>query len=145
MQIRRGKLEDMGRILTYMSDYHKNSNLSRVPFDRKSASQIVEYYIMSKDTLPLIAIEEDKMIGLLFGSLEPFFFNQKKNYATDLMFFSKGAGTQLWKTFKDWAFSMGADRIIMGVSSGDERADQLLGALGMSAIGGMYEFRQESS
>ena len=143
--IRRGRIADMKDILDYMKDYHADSNMSDIYFDRLSASKIIEYYITHKDSLPLVAVEDEKIIGLLFGSLEPYFFNQKKNYATDLLFFSKGAGPQLWKKFKEWAFSVGADRIIMGVSSGDERAGQLLEALGMNATGGMYELRQEGS
>jgi hypothetical protein len=135
----------MKDILDYMKDYHKDSNMSNIHFDRLSASKIIEYYITHRDSLPLVALEDEKIIGLLFGSLEPYFFNQKKSYATDLLFFSKGAGPQLWKKFVEWAFSVGADRIIMGVSSGDERAGQLLEALGMNATGGMYELCEKSS
>lgn len=145
MEIRRARHEDIGMILDYMEDYHKDSNLNDIAFHRQSSFRIVQYYIDSRDSYPLIATDGEKIGGLLFGSIEPFFFNSKKGYATDLMFFSKGFGPQLWKKFRDWAFDMGADRIIMGVSSGDPRAGQLLEALGMKQTGGMYVLRQESS
>lgn len=142
MQIRRASYNDIKSVLDYMEEYHKESSLSDIPFDRKSSFQIVQYYIEHKDSLPLIAVEDDGTLkGLLFGSLEPFFFNQKKSYGTDLMFISGGAGHKLWRKFKDWAFEMGADRVIMGVSSGEQRAGQLLEALGMKQTGGMYELR----
>lgn len=145
MEIRRARQEDIGAILEYMEEYHQDSNLSDVKFDRASCSKIVRHYVEYRDNCPLIATDGEKIGGLLFGSLEPFFFNQKKNYGTDLMFFSKGYGPQLWKRFRDWAFEMGAERLIMGVSSGDPRAGQLLEALGMELTGGMYVLRKESS
>lgn len=142
MAIRRAALQDMRPILDYMADYHKESNLADIPFDRTSAAQIVEYYILSKDSVGLLAINKEKQVkGLMFGSLEPFFFNRKYTYATDLMFMSKGFGPQLFKKFTEWALASGARRIIMGVSSGDDRACQLLEALGMECVGGMYVLR----
>lgn len=138
MEIRRARHEDIRLILDYMEDYHRKSNLSEIKFDRDSARKIVQYYIEHRDSYPLIATDGEKLGGLLFGSLEPFFFNRKKSYATDLMFFSEGYGPKLWKKFRDWAWEVGAERIIMGVSSGDERAGQLLEALGMNKTGGMY-------
>jgi hypothetical protein len=145
VEIRRAGLDDMKLMLDYMVEYHKESNMSNIPVSRISLVKIIEHYIAHKDCCPLIATDGDTIHGVLFGSLEPYFFNAGKNYATDLMFFSKGYGPQLWRKFKDWAFAVGADRIIMGVSSGDERAGQLLEALGMKQTGGMYVIHQESS
>jgi len=145
MELRRATYEDTKDILAYMEAYHKDSNMSAIPYDKLSCAQIVDHYIGHRDCYPLIAKEGDSIIGLLFGSLEPYFFNKKYMYATDLMFFSRGAGPQLWRKYKEWAFSMGADRIIMGVSSGDERVGSLLEALGMKSTGGMYVLHQESS
>ena len=145
MEIRRAELRDVAAILDYMEDYHRDSNLKDVPFCRKSSAKIVEHYIRHRDCYPLIATDNEKVHGLLFGGLEPYFFNAKRVYGTDLMFFAKGYGGALWKRFKAWAFSQGADRIIMGVSSGNEHADHLLELLGMSKTGGMYVICKESS
>lgn len=146
MEIRRAELRDIKNILDYMEDYHRDSNLKDVPFCRKSSAKIVEHYIKHRDCLPLIVTDEVTVEGLLFGGLEPYFFNAKRVYGTDLMFFSKGGyGGALWKRFKKWAFAQGADRIIMGVSSGIEHADHLLDVLGMTKTGGMYVLCKESS
>ena len=142
MSIRRAAIGDLGGVIEYMEAYHKSSNINDIPFDKQSAFKVVEYYILGKDTCPLISIEDDEINGVLFGSLEPFFFNKKRNYATDLFFFSTGSGVNLWREFKKWAFGVGAERIIMGVSSGDARAGQLLEALGMESTGGMYVLRR---
>lgn len=141
MEIRRATHDDTGIIINYMSEYHKLSNMSDIPFERVSAVKIVSHYIDTRDSYPLIATDGVSIHGVLFGSLEPYFFNSNRMYGTDLMFFSTGYGPQLWRKFKQWAFAMGADRIIMAVSSGDERADQLLQVLGMETTGGMYVLR----
>jgi hypothetical protein len=136
-------MADVSKVLDYMEAYHKDSNLVDVKFDRPSALKIVEYYIQSPTCYAGLSEEEHTLDlnGVLFGSLEPFFFNKNKSYATDIFFFAKGGGVSLWKAFKEWSFGLGAERIIMGVSSGDERACQLLEVLGMEKTGGMYVLR----
>lgn len=139
MEARRATIKDMSGILDLMEEYHKDSNLNDIPFDRPSAVQIIEAFIGSRSTNPLVAVNDKGEIrGLLFGTLEPYFFNKNRSYATDLMFIAEAGGPQLWRAFRDWAFGAGATRIIMGVSSGDPRASQLLEALGMNNTGGMY-------
>ena len=145
MEVRQAGISDIPSILSYMEDYHRDSNLADVPFCKTSSAKIVDHYIRHRDCCAYIAIEGSEVSGLLFGSLEPYFFNSKKYYATDLMFFAKGHGATLWKKFKTWAFASRADRIIMGVSSGNEHADHLLEVLGMTKTGGMYVIRKESS
>lgn len=134
-------MADMREIVDYMEEYHEDSNLQDIKFDRASTVKILEYYIQSRDSIALLAIHNNKINGILVGGLEPFFFNKRETYATDLLFIAKGAGPQLWKRFKEWSFASGARRIIMGVSSGDARAGQLLEALGMEQTGGMYVLR----
>lgn len=142
MTVRRAQTSDIPAILDFMEDYHRDSNLADIAFDRKTSFKTVDYYIQHKTYMPLIALGEDgAVVGLLFGSLEPFFFNAKRTYATDLMFISRGHGEHLWRQFRDWAFSSGADRLLMGVSSGEERSSRLLEALGMTRVGGMYVLR----
>jgi hypothetical protein len=142
MSIRTATVTDVGLVLDYMEDYHKTSNLVDIKFDRPSAAKIVEYYIQAGSCYAGLSEDNGKLNGVLFGSLEPFFFNKNKSYATDLFFFARGGGVALWKEFKQWAFGSGAERLLMGVSSGDERACQLLEVLGMEKTGGMYVLRR---
>jgi hypothetical protein len=86
--------------------------------------------------------DKGKLIGILFGSLEPFFINRKKSWATDLMFIASGGGPALLRCWKEWAFNNGAERIMMGVSSGDSRADALIELAGFERTGGMYVIRK---
>jgi hypothetical protein len=128
--------------MQYMEDYHKKSNLVDIPFDRKSMIKVLEYFMAAKDSIALVAFDGENVHGVLLGSIEPFFFNKKYSYATDLLFFATGGGVNLWKTFVSWAEGAGVARIMMGVSSGDQRACHLLESLGMENTGGMYVLRR---
>jgi len=139
MKVRRARISDMAAIVDYMAAYHPTSNLSSVPFVRKDVVKVVEYHITHRDTNPLVAFsEEGVLIGMLFAELVPYFFNSKYYFASDLQFISDGAGMHLLREFKEWAKSVGAHQIIMGVSSGDPRADSFLELSGLEKTGNMY-------
>jgi hypothetical protein len=139
MDVRRAGFDDLREILDFMEQHHQTSNLSDISFDRTDASKVADYYISSRKCHPILARNNaGKLIGILFGALEPFFFNSKAVYASDLQFISKGAGMQLLGEFRRWARAMGAKKIIMGVSSGDANADAFLELSGAKLVGGMY-------
>ena len=139
MDVRRARISDMQNIVDFMAAYHPTSNLASVPFVRKDAVKVVEYHITHRDTNPLLAFsDEGGLIGMLFAELVPYFFNSKYYFASDLQFISKGAGMQLMQAFKEWAEGIGAHQIIMGVSSGDPRADAFLELSGLEKTGNMY-------
>lgn len=133
--------DDTADLLDFLEKYHKeSSNLSDIPFVRKDCAQVLTAFMSSRDCYAKVAVRDDKITGLLFASLEPFFFNKRAAWASDLLFISNGGGAQLLKDFKCWATAAGAHKIITGVSSGDERADQLIETLGFEKTGGMYVF-----
>jgi len=143
MLVRRALPRDLKALLDYMEEKHPASSVSEIPFDRPSTARMLNNVILSREHHPLIAFNDSKeVVGILIGAIEPYFFNQKRYYVTDLFFISDGGGVKLWREFKKWAFSTRADKIIMGVSSGEERAGKLLEILGMENTGGMYVLRR---
>jgi hypothetical protein len=143
MQVRRAVYADMNKVVTFLEEYHRDSNMSDIPFIRADVVRVLDYCISRKDTLPLVAINDDEeLVGILCVELVPFFFNKKKSYITDLMFISKGAGIQLLKEMKVWAEAVDADRIMMAVSSGNHRADAFLELSGLEKTGNMYVLRR---
>jgi len=143
MAVRRALPRDLKHVLDYMEEQHAKSHLAHIKFDRPSTARMINHVLLSQDHCPMIAHNDNKeVVGLLIGTLEPYFFNQRKYYATDLLFISQGQGPQLWRAFRDWAFATKAVEIIMGISSGQERAGQLLEVLGMENTGGMYVLRR---
>jgi len=141
--VRRAYPRDLKSILDYMQEQHAKSHLVHIKFDRASTAKMVNHTILAQDFCHFIAHDDKgEVVGLLIGMLEPYFFNQRKYYATDMLFISQGQGPQLWRAFRDWAFATVAVEIIMGISSGEERSGQLLEILGMEKTGGMYVLRR---
>lgn len=141
MKVRRANYDDIPAIVDLMEEYHPKSNLADIPFDRYDAIKILNHHVRDRTCRPLVAINDDGTInGILIAELAPFFFNKKHTFVTDLCFISNGAGVQLLAALKKWFSEIGADRIIMGVSSGDPRADAFLELSGLEKTGSMYVF-----
>jgi hypothetical protein len=139
MKVRRAKYDDIRAMIDFMEAYHKTSNLKDIPFVRKDVARVLDHSIGRRDCLPLVALNDDDTVnGVLCVEVVPFFFNRKHYYVTDIMFISNGAGMPLLKKLKEWASSVGADKVIMAVSSGDPRADAFLELSGLEKTGNMY-------
>lgn len=142
-EVRRGTFSDLKQCVDFLEDYHKESSFADLAFDRLCVAQILEYHIASRDAILLISVKDDGTVtGLIAGSVEPFEFNTKIKYATDMWLISKGGrGNILVSRFKKWARSKGAARIIIGVSSSSQRADTLLSKQGFEKVGGIHVLR----
>jgi len=139
MLVRNAKYDDIGPLINMLEAYHKDSNMSDIPFVRVDVAKVLDHGISRRDILTLVAEADDGTInGVLCVEAVPFFFNSKHLYITDLMFISHGGGMQLLRRLKEWAANIGADKIIMAVSSGDPRADAFLELSGLEKTGNMY-------
>lgn len=139
MGVRRATMNDVGTIVKYLKQYHEEeSNLADIPFDLLSMTHSIEYYIGMPRHVCFLYERDGELLGVLAGSIEEFMFNQKRYWATDLLNVCKQGGAWLLKKFIAWAQLYKVDRIIMGVSTGNERSDMLYEAIGMKRDGGMY-------
>lgn len=139
MEVRRAQHTDVRQILDLLQEYHATSNVKNVKFVRQDCAKVVDAYMGSRDCFTEVCVDDDgRLLGLLFGSLQPHFINRRASWATDLFFIANGGGNILLRRFKEWAANSGAERIIMGVSSGDSRADALIELSGFERTGGMY-------
>lgn len=138
--VRRAAHSDLTAILDFLEDYHTTkSNLSDIPFVRQDMSACLGYHIgMPKHVVFLYFDEAEQLRGVLMASIEPFVFNAKQKWASDTIFIATAGGAWLLKKFISWAKLYGVSRIIMGVSSGDTRCDELYNTLGLIKVGGMY-------
>lgn len=137
--------DDTAEILDLLEEYHKNSNMADIPFVRRDCAKVLTAFMATRDCYGKVSVRDGKIVGVLFASLEPYFINKNKAWASDLCFIANGGGAQLLKDFKCWAKAAGATKIIMGVSSNNSRADQLIETLGFEKTGGMYVFHCQSS
>jgi len=130
---------DVTTIVEFLRNYHENgSNLADIPFDKQSMRHAVEYYITFPKHVCFIYEKNEQLRGVIMGSIEPFMFNEKRKWATDLLNVAQEGGPWLLRRFFEWAKSHRVDRIFMGVSTGNDRSNQLYEAMGMERLGGMY-------
>lgn len=137
--VRRATQTDIKELLGFLETYHREeSNLSDIPFDKGTMTRTIDYYLSNPKHVIFVYCVEDKITGVLMGNIEPFVFNDKRQWATDLIFVARSGGAWLLKKFISWAKLYKIDRIVMGVSSANERAGELYTTLGMEQVGGMY-------
>lgn len=130
---------DTQEVVRFLENYHKDSNMQDIPFDKMSMAQALDYYIgMPKHIVFVYENSEHEIDGVLMGGVEPFMFNKKRKWATDLVHVANSGGPWLMKRFFAWAKLHKVDRVIMGISTADSRTDELYKALGMEPLGGMY-------
>lgn len=140
MSVRLAKEIDTKRIVDLLEKYHERSNIADIPFDRKVMSNAVRYYIAMPKHAVFVYESGGEIEGALAVSLEPFMFNEKKYWATDLFNVANKGGTQLmWKFFEWVKLFKNVERIYLGVSSGRQRTNRLYEALGMEQVGGFYQ------
>lgn len=139
MLTRKATHEDTGNITKFLAQYHvEKSNLQDIPFNKESMTKAIGYYISNPRHVVFVAEDNEEITGVLMGSIEPFVFNEKRHWATDLVFVATKGGAWLLKKFLAWAKLYKVDRIIMGVSTDMERSDELYAAVGMHRVGGMH-------
>lgn len=130
---------DTKKIVSFLKNYHEtDSNLSDIPFDRFSMMQCVDYYIGMAKHVCFVYEKDNEITGVLMGSVEPFMFNKKRSWATDILNVAIQGGGWLMKRWISWCKMQKVDRIVMGVSTGDERTDNLYRVMGLERTGGMY-------
>lgn len=140
MATRLATYTDTSAILKLLEDYHSEaSNLKDIPFDRQTMVKAIDYYINMPKHACFVYEKGGKIDGVLMASIEPFMFNSKRKWATDLLNVANSGGAWLMKRFIEWAKMHKADRIFMGVSTGNPRSDSLYEAMGLERTGGMYQ------
>lgn len=130
---------DTAEIIKFLKKYHEEqSNLKDIPFDNKSMTQCVDYYVGMARHVCFVYEKDGEIRGVLMASVEPFMFNKNRKWATDILNIADEGGAWLVKRFIAWANMHKVDRIIMGVSTGLERTNDLYKAMGMTQTGGMF-------
>jgi hypothetical protein len=141
MTTRLATAQDSKQIVDFLEHYHvSGSNLSDIPFSRSSMFKVTEYYIGMPRHVCFVHTSDGKITGVLMASIEPFMFNQKRFWATDLLNVAESGGAWLLKRFFAWAKMYKVDRIFMGVSTGNPLSNALYAHMGMEELGGMFGF-----
>jgi GNAT superfamily N-acetyltransferase len=127
----------------------EESDYVTVPFDiEQAAHSIIRMVVDNPSGFGMLAYDGDKAVGMIAGSVSPYFFSKGK-LASDFVWYvlpeARGSRTsvKLLKMFTDWAVAQGATELYMGVTTnvGAVRTGELLERLGFQHVGGNYRKR----
>jgi GNAT superfamily N-acetyltransferase len=127
----------------------EESDYVAVQFDiEQSARSIVSMVIDNPNGFGMLAYDGDKPVGMIAGSVSPYFFSKGK-LASDFVWYvlpeARGSRTsvKLLKMFTDYATGVGATELYMGVTTnvGAARTGALLERMGFQHVGGNYRKR----
>jgi GNAT superfamily N-acetyltransferase len=149
MVIRRGREEDIDRLVELGRELHLESRYAWLPFeDGKVRESIYSFLGDPQYKCGLVAEENGVLIGALAGYLADYFFCNS-TVASDAMFFvarshrgSMAAGALL-RAFREWAKSRGAQELCIGVSSGidEDKTGVFYEVLGLTRGAVIYKQR----
>ena len=141
-------------VLELLRAMHRESEMRAIPVDVPKLTMVIERCISRDDHCCLVYRNaRAELLGVLIGHANEHFFSRQKG-VWDLAFYVRPemrgsiVAHRLWRAFRDWAVSVGANELWMGTGAGIsvERADRFLTGLGMRRAGGIYrlDFRNGS-
>lgn len=134
-------------IITLGRAMQEESAFSVIPFSvERSAASIMRLIVDNPNGFGVLAYDEDKPVGMIAGSLNPYFFSTG-GLASDYVWYIlpeyRGSRTsiRLLNMFRDWAKERGASELYMGISTNvnADRTGQLLERMGFKHVGGNYK------
>ena len=139
--IRKGRYEDITRILELANKAGDLTPYSQVPRDRQSMVQVVTSCMASRFSCCFVAEHEGILTGVLLAQAPELWFS-KKRAATDLLFYSERAdGAGLIREYLQWAWSVPqVIEVSLAQSSGldMDRFEKLCAYAGLQRMGSVY-------
>lgn len=146
MRVRKATIDDYEGILELMRRMQPNTNYADIPIDDKSVKMLVGSGIFTRREVSYVAEHEGNITGVLVGGLTPYLWNEKKFYATDVLFMAEQGGVWLLRKFVRWAkLHHKTHAIILCEDAGHHaKVKALYERVGFKQIGGMFrmEFTQ---
>ena len=127
---------------------HATGKYGFLPYDREKLAALAQRLHGSADGILIVAAEDNRLIGMIVGYVEEYYFCRQK-LARDLLVWveesERGgkAGTILINAFEEWAKSRGAVEICLCDTNGgdSERIGKLYRHIGYERVGGIYKRR----
>lgn len=139
VKVRAATGSDITRLVRYVHQAHGESDWSWVPFSAAALRRSIITMLRRRDHHILISENDGEIAGVLFGTVGAVIYGRTL-YATDIEFYAHQGGDKLLDAFTEWARSIGAKVIAMGVSnSGREKAkDRFFEIHGFERTGSMH-------
>lgn len=98
--IRKATIEDVGRVVQLLTEFHAESPYAWAPFDPEGTAAFVANMVERG----VVFLSEDGVIG---GCLYPLYFNPAVVLAAELFWFARVDGRKLREALEDWARDQG--------------------------------------
>lgn len=147
VKIRPATENDIPRLVAMAAAMHAEAPRYRdVPFVAGDQTIFLEMSLKNPDHIILVAVDDDKIVGMLGALLVPFMFNLKERYAADFGFYvdpgtrGKRAAVLLVMAYEGWAQAMRVKRACLSESSGiaPDKVGEFLRGMGYSLSGSSY-------
>jgi GNAT superfamily N-acetyltransferase len=143
--IRPATARDLPELLALGRRFHAESVYHSLPFDEPRVARRIGDYLESSVRCLFVATHEDRLVGMLGGFLDRYFFCDAK-LAYDAFFYivpphrDGRLAAALVERLRAWAEAAGAHELCFGVSSGinDQRVGRYYEHLGFQRAGALY-------
>ena len=134
--------DDVPRVLELLAMMHRESRFAEWPIYDEQLQHLVQSLIDHEDGACLVAERDGKIVGVMLGLVQEFFFSRER-MATELLLYvvpedrGSWAAVRLAHRFIQWADATDAVEIQAGVSAGiaNKDAERFYSALGFASLG----------
>ena len=148
MIVRLATPQDFEPMIEMGARMHAAGKYAFLPYDKAKLLALAKGLHDSPNGILIVAAEDNRLIGMIVGFVEEFYFCRQK-LARDLLVWveeserGSKAGTYLISAFEEWAKSRGAvETCLCDTNGGDsERIGALYRRIGYERVGGIYKRR----
>lgn len=143
---REAKKNDIDEIFMLCYEMHKEGFYQKIPIDKVKLIDFLFNKICHKNSLLIVLVDNDKLIGFFIGDIVEYFFSLEK-FAIDTIFYiikpkRKSFGAiKLLQAYFNWANSYNIKEICLTSTNGveTEKIEMMYRKLGFNRVGFMYK------
>ena len=138
MSVRRAKYSDAHQLKNLVREAWQQTGYGHLAISESMLTRAVHEYLTHQNSQVWVSEKDDELTGLLAASIGRLEISEALAASDTVFYCRSGEGRKLIRRYTRWAQKKGAAVIGMCVSSGNNRADQLIEASGFTRTGGNY-------
>tara|TARA_A100001515_G_scaffold21805_1_gene16562 strand:- start:48 stop:494 length:447 start_codon:yes stop_codon:yes gene_type:complete len=140
---------DIDDVLNLGKKFHKESPIFNVyKWDENKTKNFISKIIKNEDRCGILAYDGDELVGMIFGSIETFYFSNEKSLHEYFIYIKKHKrGTKLvfklLKKWAEWGKKFNVNDVWLKSTTGikSKKTNELFERLGFKQIGNTYRRR----
>ena len=138
MSVRRAKYSDAHQLKGLVREAWKSTSYGHLDISESMLTRSVHEYLTHQNSQVWVTETEGELTGLLAASIGRLEISEALASSDSVFYCKSGEGRKLIRRYVRWAEKKGAAVIGMGVSSGSDRAGELIESAGFNRVGGNY-------